>query len=94
MEGREAGTGKGPTGICRGQTSGDTGGPSGGGCYRFSGGVGEPRGVAEATAPDRIGVVAAISVDTHRHGTVVAAFIVGSTGADTVTSDWDHRNGD
>ena len=73
-EGRETGTGKGPTGIYHGRTGGHTGGPSGVGCHRSSGGVGEPRGVAEATATT--------PVDTHRYGTVVAALIVRSTGTD------------
>ena len=64
-EGHEAGTGKGSTGIYRGRNGGHTGRPSGGGCHCFSCGVGESRGVAVATAPDRTGAVAATPVDTH-----------------------------
>ena len=95
-EGREAGTRKGPTSIYRGRTGGHTGGPSGGGCHRFSGGVGELRGVAAATTPDRTSAVAATPVDTRRYGTIVKALIVRGTGTDanTVTSDGDHGNGD
>ena len=39
-KGREAGTGKGPPITYHGRTSGGTDGPSGGGCYCSSGGVG------------------------------------------------------